>query len=209
MEDTTAPDPQGGTCLHRKASMTELESKPDSRRATIAVVNAGIPLKFQKARMASHPQNRREAVWKWLTCLPRGLAFFTGPAGTGKTHMAYAIFRTERYYGHKPIFYGVADLCVAISESGSAQSLNPRFVEKVRQNPEMLVLDDLGAERLTDWVFQGLYRIIDYREKNELPTVITSNLSLAQVADKFSDRIASRLSGGTVIEFTGEDKRLS
>ncbi|MFH1615805.1 MAG: ATP-binding protein [Planctomycetota bacterium] len=171
-------------------------------------LNFGIPPAFYGAKLGDFPEARKESIMRYLQELQPGLLFLTGPAGTGKTHLAYAIFRNERYNRKSPVFYIVSDLCEKISRSGSFESDDRRFVERIRESKEILILDDLGAERLTDYVFQGLYRILSYREQWALPTVITSNLNLEEIAAKFSDRIASRIASGKAIHFTGRDRRI-
>jgi DNA replication protein DnaC len=61
-------------------------------------------------------------------------------------------------------------------------------------NMEMLVLDDLGAEKQSEWALQTLYLIINKRYENLKPTIITSNMSLDELGDALgNDRIPSRI----------------
>ena len=70
-------------------------------------------------------------------------------------------------------------------------------------------MDDMGAEKTTDWSMSTLYVLIDKRYSEMMPTIITSNLTVAEVADKVGDRIASRIAGMCkVIELKGKDRRL-
>ena len=72
-----------------------------------------------------------------------------------------------------------------------------------------LCIDDLGAEKLTDFVRQITYYIITEREERQLPTIITSNFSLRQIDEQIDSRISSRIAGMCeVLKFGGEDKRL-
>lgn len=74
---------------------------------------------------------------------------------------------------------------------------------------DVLFLDDIGTEKTTDWAQQTLYSIIDYRYREMLQTVITSNLSLNELSDKTGDRITSRIAEMCrVIELKGKDRRL-
>ena len=76
-------------------------------------------------------------------------------------------------------------------------------------NTPLLILDDLGAEKTTDWALQSLYIIINKRLSEELQTIITSNLSLDELRDKIGDRIASRIAGMCkIVKLTGRDRRL-
>ena len=61
-------------------------------------------------------------------------------------------------------------------------------------NVKCLILDDLGAEKTSDFTLDRLYLIIDGRYSEERLTIITSNLSLDDIKDKIHDRLASRIS---------------
>lgn len=77
----------------------------------------------------------------------------------------------------------------------------------------LLALDDLGAERPTDWAIETLTGLIDARTAEGLPTIVTSNYSLGKLRELWGGmpgaRIASRLGGACErIEVTGPDRRL-
>lgn len=80
--------------------------------------------------------------------------------------------------------------------------------EKVR----LLALDDLGMERPTDWAVETLAELLDARTMAGLPTIVTSNYRIGQVAEMWGGmpgkRVASRLAGSCeVVEVTGADRR--
>ncbi len=72
---------------------------------------------------------------------------------------------------------------------------------------ELLVLDDLGAEKTTDYSLTSLYMIIDERINNFKRTIITTNLSLQELEEKMDARVASRLSGMKIIKINMPDYR--
>jgi len=74
---------------------------------------------------------------------------------------------------------------------------------------DFLVLDDFGAEKITDWSFSVLYLIIDNRYNNYKKTIITSNYPLNQLAEKLGDdRIPSRIRAMCyIVKMGGKDKR--
>jgi DNA replication protein DnaC len=80
-------------------------------------------------------------------------------------------------------------------------------VRKYQRMPYM-VLDDLGAEKMTDWSVSSLYVVLSGRYNANRPTIVTSNLTLAQIAE-WEPRIASRLGGMCVVQLDGKDKRLA
>lgn len=128
-----------------------------------------------------------------------------GPAGTGKTFQAWAWWQrwaggTESRASRRPQFHTAADLMEMLRRSFSG--------DPVVFTDDLLVIDDLGAEKGTEWVVEQLYRIIDYRYRMCLPLVVTTNLSGRDIRDRFGDRILSRLvEACTPIKLAGADKR--
>jgi DNA replication protein DnaC len=76
-------------------------------------------------------------------------------------------------------------------------------------NIDILVLDDIGIEKTSDWTFQMLFQLINFRYLNKKKTIFTSNLSLEQLSEKLGDdRIPSRiLQMCEILEKTGIDFR--
>lgn len=68
--------------------------------------------------------------------------------------------------------------------------------------------DDIGTQKNSEYSLEIWQNIIDTRLKNETKTIFTSNLSIKELSEKMSDRIASRLASGTVFELKGNDRRL-
>jgi DNA replication protein DnaC len=88
---------------------------------------------------------------------------------------------------------------------------SPEFDEELDmvKNCKLLIIDDIGAERVTEWVRERLVSIINTRSSNGLCTIYTSNLSLKGLANKLGDdRISSRIKGSvTEIHLLGKDNR--
>ena len=106
----------------------------------------------------------------------KGLLFI-GPPGIGKTHIAVAALRqvvsATRAHG---LYYDTRSLLATIRRTydpvtrGSEGDVLRQVVEA-----ELLVLDDLGAERLTDWVDETMNYIVNTRYNDDRPTIFTSN----------------------------------
>lgn len=139
----------------------------------------------------------------------RGL-YLHGPVGTGKTYIAYAIKHHLEEKGTIVRFHNATDLLADIRHDFDCEPFSRKHVvDKILDSRKLLIIDDLGAEKPTEWVAEILYRIINYRYENELPVIITSNLSLDQLAQRLGDRTASRLTELCDInELTGRDRRL-
>lgn len=132
---------------------------------------------------------------------------FLGTVGTGRTHIALSI-AWEWLERHKTVlYYQVEGLLDALRCGFSSwQQGNPDGYQSIitfTQVASLLVLDDLGAQQVTDFSSSKLDEIIDYRYLNHLPLVVTTNLTLA----KLPPRIADRLREGTLVQLSGTSYR--
>lgn len=72
----------------------------------------------------------------------------------------------------------------------------------------LLLLDDLGAAKTSEWTEELTYRLINHRYEHMLPTLITTNLPTAELRTALGDRVASRLAEMTErVILTGPDRR--
>ncbi len=153
--------------------------------------------------------------------------YIVGPCGTGKTHYLSALMREKilsthgnrsyhlTYYYNRPEssdyprFISIPDLLLKIRSTFSDDSTTEEEIIERYSNIGILMLDDIGSEKPTEWVLQTLYLIIDHRYRELKETYITSNLSLDQLAARLSDRIASRIAGMCkVLKLDGKDRRI-
>lgn len=136
----------------------------------------------------------------------------TGAPGTGKTHLAVSVLRelvreSKVKDRSDARFVPVPELLAEIRACYRDGGPDERDIMDKYSRLPYLVLDDLGAEKTTEWSITTLYLIIDRRYRGVLPTVVTTNLSLEQIADNLSERISSRLASGRIITLKGEDYR--
>ncbi|MEN6435564.1 MAG: ATP-binding protein [Anaerolineaceae bacterium] len=119
----------------------------------------------------------------------KGWLLFMGPYGCGKTHLAAAVANIAVEKGTATLFLTVPDLLdwLRFSYGSSEQSMEDRF-DEIRNIP-LLVLDDLGTQNATPWAEEKLYQIINHRYVNQLPTIITTNQSLAEIDGRISSRL--------------------
>lgn len=137
--------------------------------------------------------------------------FITGPAGTGKTHLAVAYLREEiiAQGAEQCKFLEAVELFLELRDSFRRDSPEDeeRIIKTYTSKP-FLVIDDLGAEKVSDYVRQSLYFVINRRYGEELPTVVTSNLTLDQIAEVYGERLSSRIAGmGPELVLKGRDRR--
>jgi len=136
-----------------------------------------------------------------------------GPPGTGKTHLAAATLRNViEYKGLRGVFCDFRSLLLELKHSFSSSESSREIPEPVRRAP-LLVLDDVGAERNTEWAKDLLAEIINYRYTQSLPTIITTNLRFDTLDQesfvaKFDQRTESRIYDMcTIVKVEGHDRR--
>lgn len=116
----------------------------------------------------------------------------TGPVGSGKTFLAAAIANQLIESKLQVLFIIVPDLLDELRATYKSEINELDLLDSARTIP-ILVLDDLGAHNYTDWTRNRLYSIINYRLNEQLPTVITSNLSLDEMEEYLGVRTTSRI----------------
>lgn len=138
-------------------------------------------------------------------------AYLWGEPGRGKTYAAAAAVRLAVQAGRSAKLMSVKSLLDGVKAGFDGRD---KEVLARAERYGLLALDDLGAERATEWAREAVEGLIDAREKRELPTIVTSNYRIGQVRDLWGGmdgaRIASRLGGSCeVIEVAGFDRRLA
>lgn len=116
----------------------------------------------------------------------------TGPVGAGKTFLAASIANALMEQERQVLFLVVPDLLDQLRATYKTEENEMDLLDTAREIP-ILILDDLGAHNYTDWTRNRLYSIINYRLNEQLPTVITSNLSLSEMEEYLGARTTSRL----------------
>lgn len=113
------------------------------------------------------------------------------------------------YRSQKVCFLSVAALMMGLNELAMKGEGKLNELNNYIWNYDYLILDDLGAEKLTDASRQNLYYLIDERYKNMKAIIITSNYTIEQIND-IEPRIASRLAEmGVILKLNGDDYRTS
>jgi DNA replication protein DnaC len=191
------------------------------------LAEARIPKRYEKCSLQNYypsdskltQQNAFKYAWTLAREYPvveRGL-LFTGPVGVGKTHLSVAIIReliekktvTCLFYQFGALLKEIQNSYNPISQTSELKVLEPVF------DAEVLVLDELGASKPTDWVRDTMMQIINTRYNDKKLTIFTTNYLDVRRSDKdetLEDRIGTRLRSRLyemckAISIEGEDYR--
>ncbi|MFN0093877.1 MAG: ATP-binding protein [Dehalococcoidia bacterium] len=142
---------------------------------------------------------------------PAATLTITGPSGSGKTHLAAAIASRVARDGRSVFFAVVADLLDAFRAGfrPGADGESDALFDAARET-DLLVLDDLGRQQSSSWAHEKLFQILNSRTLRGLPTVVTTELSLDELA-KVNPKLLGRLADprlGTVILVNAPHYRL-
>lgn len=154
------------------------------------------------------PASIRSALDAWIRG-EKALYIHGKDTGAGKTHSAVAALKGYMALTASRGLYRTVPVLVKDLRQAVGRFRDGQLLEELMGAPA-LVLDDMGVERPTETVLEGLYTIVDHWYANKRPhLIITSNLSLDELSKRLDDRIASRLAGHCrVLELTGQDRRL-
>ncbi len=135
--------------------------------------------------------------------------FMHGATGLGKTHLSLSVANTVTEKGFGVIYSSAPNLFGELErEHFSRQNPNERTFEKELLETDLLIIDDLGVEFSTQFTVSCIYNIINSRILSGKPTVISTNLTPAELEDKYTQRITSRIIGSYIsLKFTGRDIR--
>lgn len=183
-----------------------------------------IPLRYRTKGFHNFTSSEVERLKAIKALDNKGHVFVTGSCGTGKTHFGIGLLLdryAENFYHNedmdkidfryvKPRFLSAVEFFLELKSSfGNGALEDEKSVLEKYTKPYVLLIDDIGAEKVTDWSRQIFYTLIDRRYVNMKSTIITSNLNMAEFAEKFDDRVASRIADmGEVITLKGKDRRL-
>ena len=148
--------------------------------------NARIPRRYQHCTLENfetHTDSQRTAHRKaarlveQFPVVDRGLLFY-GDAGVGKTHLAVAILRAivERTRA-RALFYESRELLKIVRDSYNNNDTSELDVLRPVFEAEFLVLDDLGAEKKSEWVDETIGLVVNTRYSERRATVFTTNLT--------------------------------
>ena len=132
-----------------------------------------------------------------------------GQAGVGKTHLSEAILLEAAKTGHPGLYFSAQEFFDLLADAAFDRSEEASLYASLVRTGDLLVIDDLGTELLNSLVEAELFRVLNDRTRAGRTTVISTNLTLNEMAERYSERVFSRLVGGfQLIKLAGDDIRL-
>jgi DNA replication protein DnaC len=140
----------------------------------------------------------------------RGNLLLIGTTGTGKTHISTAIAKAIISQGFDVLYDSVQNIVNDFERDKFKSGYNSEQTSEKYNECDLLIIDDLGAEFITQFSVSALYNLINTRQNKGLSTIISTNLSASELAGKYEGRIYSRIIGAdyTVLRFEGDDRRI-
>ena len=171
------------------------------------------------------------AAARWVASGEARSLVLVGPPGVGKTHLMAGIFRAvsdrtvaewmearhAAIAGFRPVppmlspeWCSVPELVADLrTEMGTDLHAASDRAIRLRTWPALLVLDDLGREKISDWTGELVYTLVNARYEAMLPTIASSNLSPAELAASGYWPVVSRLAeDGALVEIKAPDRRI-
>jgi DNA replication protein DnaC len=180
-----------------------------ARRRARGVASA-IPRKYRGVSLDRPPISdmerdpRRAPVYKAVKRYVEGIEerldegeglWLMGDVGTGKTSLAMLVSKAAVEAGRTVAIYSLPRLLSRIRRTYDAEAGEQSYLEFFERLTEvdLLHIDDLGAEKRSDWVLEQLYAIVNERYESQRSVVVTTNLDQAPLEEQIGPRTVSRL----------------
>ncbi len=168
-----------------------------------------------EAETGISPRQRMEEIYRYCLNYAENFSetspslFLYGATGLGKTHLSLAIAGKAIDRGHGVVYGSAQNLLNKLQNEYFGRSNEPRgTTEQLLQDCDLLIIDDLGSEFPSSFTVSAIYNILNSRLLTSKPVIISTNLSLRELEEKYSQRITSRIIGNYVsLRFFGRDIR--
>ncbi|MBR3637869.1 MAG: ATP-binding protein [Lachnospiraceae bacterium] len=134
---------------------------------------------------------------------------FSGTVGTGKTFLSNCIFGELLKQGYSYVYFSAPTLFSELADYKFRRTNNDLNPLEILHSCDLLVIDDLGTEITNSFTASELLTLLNERHKSRKSTIISTNLSLEELCERYSERVFSRLfSNFDICTLSGQDIRL-
>lgn len=171
-----------------------------------------IPRRFHEVSFENDVSENIKKIYKDQLSKRESL-FIYGASGVGKSHIACALAKNLLENEIEVMYFNTGELLERLraeyKDEVYDEDYNESLFTRLLDFNGVLILDDIGAEKTSDWVIERLYIIINKKYEDMVPMIFTSNCSIEELHVKIGGRIASRISGmSAFIKKVGEDRRI-
>lgn len=195
----------------QQLSVSELSCSPLLARSTFDSFDLKYYSDIKDRKSGFSPRDIMRGCYEMLkayaenfTCNSNSF-FFTGATGLGKTHLALAVLNKVTQNGFS-VYYSSAGSIVKKLEKERFGRADESVEDEIERS-DLLIIDDLGAEFSTAFSQAAINELVNNAILSGKPMIIISNLSRAELEEKYGQRLTSRLNCFEIIQFVGEDIR--
>ncbi len=141
----------------------------------------------------------------------KGNILFYGTVGTGKSFLSGCIAKELLEKAYSCIYFSAINLFEQIAKETFHSSSKDELYNLYEYiyNCDCLIVDDLGTETTNSFIESQLFALINERSLRNKSTIISTNLSLEDIRDRYSDRVLSRIASAySVLRLSGSDIRI-
>ena len=133
--------------------------------------------------------------------------YILGNTGLGKTHLTFSMAKEIVKKGYSVLYSTAQNMITALEKEHFGQAEQP--IQEYYLTCDLLIIDDLGTEFLSNVAQSELYNVINHRILMDLPTIINTNLSPSELEKRYGERLVSRICGCYhALHFYGDDVRI-
>lgn len=157
-------------------------------------------------------KNAYDTAWAFVHNFDRAFQnlFLYGNTGVGKTFLSHCIARELLESTHFVLYFSAFDLFDLMARSAFSRDEHPAEEEAWIYDCDLLIIDDLGTELTNSFVSSQLFLCINERLMRQKSTIISTNLTLEQFSDTYSERTFSRIASNyQMLKLIGDDIRIS
>ena len=167
----------------------------NTRLAYTSLLEHELDITFESLKNRPNENLMHIMDWDPNVPSPKMGRLLMGSVGTGKSTLCKALINRWACREYRGIFVTVADILDKLRNSFENKDTNLEIEIKRYEECDLLIIDDLGTEKSTEWALGQLFRIFENRIRHRRHTWITTNLRPPEISSKYGDRIFDRIIG--------------